>query len=171
MYPDFKELLSVLNEHRVRYLVVGAYAVSIHAQPRATKDLDILIKEDAQNARKVFAALAQFGASLAGITAADFAERGPVFRMGREPVSVDILTEIPGIDFDEAWQRRVRDLVGPASGLQANFISANDLIAAKLAAGRPQDIADVDAIRKTAAGQVPRRPPRKKRAKSSRPHR
>jgi hypothetical protein len=58
MYPDFKELLSVLNEHRVKYLVVGAYAVSIHAQPRATKDLDILIKADSKNARKVFAGLA-----------------------------------------------------------------------------------------------------------------
>ena len=164
MYPDFKELLSVLNEHRVRYLVVGAYAVSIHAQPRATKDLDILIKADVQNARKVFAALAQFGAPLVGMTAADFAEHGPFFRMGREPVSVDILTEIPGVDFDAAWQRRVRNLIDPTSGLKANFISASDLITAKLAAGRPQDIADVDAIRKTAASQTPRRP-RKKTAK------
>jgi hypothetical protein len=126
MYSDFKELLSVLNGHRVKYLVVGAYAVSIHAQP--------LIK--------VFAALVQFGAPLEGMTASDFAERGPFFRMGREPVSVDILTEIPGVDFDAAWQRRVWDLVDPATGLKADFISANDLIAAKLAAGRPQDVAD-----------------------------
>jgi hypothetical protein len=76
------------------------------------------------------------------MTASDFAERGPFFRMGREPVSVDILTEIPGVDFDAAWQRRVWDLVDPATGLKADFISANDLIAAKLAAGRPQDVAD-----------------------------
>ena len=156
MYPDFKELLSILNEHRVKYLVVGAYAVSIHAQPRATKDLDILIKADPNNARKVFAALAQFGAPLEGLTAADFAGRGPFFRMGREPVCVDILTEIPGVDFDAAWQRRVRNLIDLTSGLQANFISADDLIAAKLAAGRPQDIADVDAIRKAAESQVSR---------------
>jgi hypothetical protein len=74
-----------LNERRVKYLVVGAYAVSIHAQPRATKDLDILIKADADNAPKVLAALAQFGAPLEGLTAADFAEPGPFFRMGREP--------------------------------------------------------------------------------------
>lgn len=154
MYPDFKELLSALNDHRVKYLVVGAYAVSIHAQPRATKDLDILIKVDAENARKVFTALAQFGAPLEGMSAADFAERGPFFRMGREPVSVDILTDIPGVDFDAAWQRRVEGSVDTASGLKANFISAVDLIAAKLAAGRPQDIADVDAIRKAAASQM-----------------
>jgi hypothetical protein len=159
-----------LNAHRVKYLVVGAYAVSIHAQPRATKDLDILIKADDKNARKVFRALAQFGAPLEGLSAADFAEPGPFFRMGREPVGVDILTQIPGVDFDAAWQRRVRDVVDPASGLKANFISADDLIAAKLAAGRPQDIADVDAIRKAAASQV-LGPAKKKTRKPGGPNR
>ncbi len=148
MYPDFKELLSVLNAHRVKYLVVGAYAVSIHAQPRATKDLDILVKADVDNAKAVFAALTQFGAPLRDLSAADFAEEGPFFRMGREPVGVDILTVIPGVEFDAAWQRRVEDVVDPASGLKATFISSEDLIAAKLAAGRPQDLADVEAIEK-----------------------
>jgi hypothetical protein len=130
-----------LNAHRVRYLIVGAYAVSIHAQPRATKDLDILVKADADNAGAVFAALAQFGAPLQGLTSDDFAEPGSFFRMGNEPVGVDILTEIPGVEFDSAWQRRVEDVVDPASGLQATFISRDDLIAAKLACGRPQDLA------------------------------
>ena len=97
MYPDFKELLSALNAHRVKYLVVGAYAVSIHAQPRATKDMDILVKPDAENAKAAYAALAQFGAPLEGLTFADFAAPGAFFRMGREPVAVDILSEIPGI--------------------------------------------------------------------------
>ena len=155
MYPDFKELLSVLNAHRVKYLVVGAYAVSIHAQPRATKDIDILVKADAENAKAVFAALAKFGAPLQGLTAADFAEPGPFFRMGREPVGVDILTKIPGVDFDAAWERRVEDVVDPAAGLKASFISRDDLIAAKLAAARPQDLADVEAIRKAAESQRP----------------
>jgi hypothetical protein len=68
MYPDFKELLSALNAHRVKYLIFGAYAVSIHAQPRATKDMDLLVKPDADNARAVYAALAQFGAPLEGMT-------------------------------------------------------------------------------------------------------
>jgi|SRR5579863_1186444 len=155
MYPDFKELLSVLNAHRVKYLVVGAYAVSIHAQPRATKDLDILVKADAENAKAIFAALTQFGAPLQGLTTADFAARGPFFRMGREPVSVDILTAIPGVEFDPAWERRVEDVIDPASGLRASFISREDLIAAKLEAGRPQDLADVDAIRKAVESQGP----------------
>ncbi len=150
MYPDFKELLSVLNEHRVKYLVIGAYAVSIHAQPRATKDLDILIKADMENANAVFAALAEFGAPLQNLTSADFANEGPFFRMGREPVGVDIFTVIPGVEFDAAWQRRVEEIIDPQKGLKASFLSREDLIAAKLAAGRPQDLADVDAIRKAA---------------------
>jgi hypothetical protein len=148
MYPDFKELLSILNEHRVKYLVVGAYAVAIHAQPRATKDLDILVQADKENAAAVFAALAKFGAPLEGMTAADFTEAGPFFRMGSAPVGVDILTEIPGIDFKAAWQRRVQDVIDETTGLKANFISADDLIASKKAAGRLQDLADVEAIQK-----------------------
>jgi hypothetical protein len=150
MYPDFKELLSVLNGHRVKYLVVGAYAVSIHAQPRATKDLDLLVKPDAENAKAVFAALAQFGAPLRGLTAADFAQPGQFFRMGRAPVAVDILTETPGVDFNAAWQRRVEAVVDAVSGLKASFLSRDDLIAAKLASGRPQHLADVEAIRAAA---------------------
>lgn len=153
MHSDYEELLSVLNKHHVKYLVIGAYAVAIHAQPRATKDLDILVKADAENAKAVFAALAQFGAPLQGMTSADFAEHGPFFRMGREPVGVDILTAIPGVEFDAAWERRIEDVVDPARGLKANFISREDLIAAKLASGRLQDLADVEAIRTAAASQ------------------
>ncbi len=156
MYPDFKELLSVLNEHHVKYLVVGAYAVSIHAQPRATRDIDILVRPDPDNAKAVFAALAKFGAPLHGYAPADFAEPGPFFRMGHAPLGVDILTEIPGVDFDAAWPRRVEDVVDPASGLKASFLSRDDLIAAKLATGRPQDLADVDAIRKATESQRPK---------------
>ena len=77
MLSDYTELLSILNAHRVKYLVIGAYAVAIHAQPRATKDLDVLVKADPENAKAVFAALAEFGAPLQGMTSADFAEPGP----------------------------------------------------------------------------------------------
>ena len=99
-----------------------------------------------ENAQAVFAALAEFGAPLEGLTSADSAESGPFFRIGREPVGVDILTAIPGVEFDEAWPRRVEAVVDPASGLKGNFISRDDLVAAKLASGRPQDLADVSAI-------------------------
>ena len=153
MHSDFRELLSVLNDCQVKYLIVGAYAVAIHAQPRATKDLDILVKADSGNAKALFAALAKFGAPLQGMTFADFSEPGPFFRMGREPVGVDILTAIPGIEFDAVWGRRVEAVIDSTTGLKATFISRDDLVAAKLAAGRPQDLADVSAIQKALQSQ------------------
>lgn len=119
---DFKELLSALNEHRVKYLIVGGYAVAVHAQPRATKDLNILVKADADNSKAVFAALAEFGVPLEGLTPADFSEPGPFFRMGRAPIGIDVLTEIPGIEFDAAWQRRVEDVVDEPTGLLISFL-------------------------------------------------
>ena len=164
MYPDFKELLSIFNAHGVKYLIVGGYAVSFHAQPRVTKDIDLLIKADADNAKAVYAALAKFGAPLEGLTPENFNERGKFFRMGREPVAVDILPEIDGVDFDRAWERRVQGVIDMASGLTAHFISGADLMAAKLAAGRPQDMADVAALHKAEESQAPqsekRKPPR-----------
>jgi hypothetical protein len=148
MISDYAELLSILNAHRVKYLVIGAYAVAIHAQPRATKDLDILVKADPENAKAVYAALIEFGAPLQGLTPADFEVPGPFFRMGRDPVGVDILTTIPGVDFDAAWTRRVEDVFYEETNLRINFISREDLLAAKRAAGRQQDLADIEAIEK-----------------------
>ncbi len=161
MLSDYSELLSILNAHCVKYLVIGAYAVAIHAQPRATKDLDILVKTDPENAQAVFAALAEFGAPLEGLTSADFEEPGPFFHMGREPVGVDILTAIPGVEFDAAWPRRVEDVFDEETNLRANFISRVDLLAAKRAAGRRQDLADIEAIEKAAKSQQPK-PSKKK---------
>jgi hypothetical protein len=100
MFHDFKELLSIFNAQKVKYLIVGGYAVSFHAQPRATKDLDLLIKPDADNAKVVFAALAEFGAAVEGLAAEEFIEPDKFFRMGRSPVMVDIVSEISGVDFD-----------------------------------------------------------------------
>ena len=148
MFHDFKELLSSLNRQNVRYLIVGGYAVSLHAQPRATKHMDVLIKPDAVNAKAVYVALAEFGAPLDGIAVEDFMEPGKFFRMGVAPVMVDILSEIGGVDFDAAWARRVEAVIDPETGLKGSFISREDLITAKLAAGRPQDLADVDALSK-----------------------
>ena len=160
MLSDYRDLLSILNAHRVKYLVIGAYAVAIHAQPRATKDLDILVKADRENAAAVFAALAEFGAPLQGLTAADFAQPGPFFRIGREPVGVDILTAIPGVEFDAAWPRRIEDVFDEETNLRANFISREDLLTAKRAAGRRQDLADVEAIEKAAKSQHRKQPKR-----------
>ena len=94
MYDDFKELLSVLNKHKVKYLVIGAYAVGYHAQPRATKDLDVLIQPAPKNSEAVYRALVEFGApNIGALTPADFAEKGTFYRMGVPPVAIDILPE------------------------------------------------------------------------------
>jgi hypothetical protein len=132
--------------------------------------MDILVKPDAGNAKAVFAALAQFGAPppfaasgmpLQGMTPADFAESGSFFRMGREPVAVDILSEIPGVDFDAAWERRVEGVIDTKSGLKAFFISRDDLIATKLASGRTRDLADVEDIRAASQSVGPASPKKK----------
>jgi hypothetical protein len=146
MFRDFKELLSQLNAHKVKYLVVGGYAVSFHAQPRATKDLDIFIKTDAANASAVYAALAKFGAPLDQLTPEDLIEKGKFYRMGVPPLMIDIFSEISGVDFDSAWEKRVNVEIDP--GLQIPFIDAESLIAAKLASGRLEDLADAEALRR-----------------------
>jgi hypothetical protein len=148
MYKDFKELLSLFNEHKVKYLVVGGYAVSFHAQPRATKDLDILIKADAANTAAVYAALSKFGAPLEGLKPEDFLEKGVFYRMGHPPLMVDILPEISGVDFDTAWEKRVEAEI--SKDLKVLLIDTDSLIASKIAAGRPEDLADVAALRRAA---------------------
>ena len=153
MFQDHKDLLSAFRAHGVKYLIVGGYAVIFHAQPRFTKDIDLFIKADHANARAVYAALAEFGAPIQGIRPEDFEDRSSFFRFGRDPHGFDVLPDIAGIDFDAAWERRVEAVVDQASGLTACFISSEDLIVAKLASGRPQDLADVDAIRRAAESQ------------------
>ena len=132
MYRDLKELLSVLNAHCVRFLVVGAYAVSVHAQPRATTDLDLFVKPYAENAGRLYAALVEFGAPLEGLTSADFAEKGPFFHMGREPIAVD-MTEIPGVEFDVAWRTEL--VLLPTWGSAPHSVRLPDyLVASRTAA-------------------------------------
>ena len=138
MHQDFKELLSAFNAGRVKYLIVGGYAVSFHAQPRATKDLDIFIGADAENGKAVYIALAKFGAPIEGLSPKDFAEPDNFFRMGTPPVMVDILPKISGVEFEQAWQRRID--VQISDDLTVPFISFQDLMAAKIAAGRNQDL-------------------------------
>ena len=147
MFPDFKELLSAFNAHSVKYLVVGGYAVSFHAQPRATEDLDVFVKANSMNAQAVYAALASFGAPLTGVNVEDLADPAKFIRFGVPPMAVDILPAIEGVAFDDAWERRVEAAIDPATGLKAFFISKADLIAAKLASGRTRDLADVEDLR------------------------
>ncbi len=145
MDRDLKELLSALNAQRVKYMVVGGYAVGVHAQPRVTKDIDIFIEMSQANAAALYAALAAFGAPLDGIGLDDFLTPTSVLRIGVPPVAVDILQQIDGITFAQAWASCEECLIDDE--VMARYISADDLITNKLASGRPQDLADVEAIR------------------------
>ncbi|MEO5923254.1 MAG: nucleotidyl transferase AbiEii/AbiGii toxin family protein [Bryobacteraceae bacterium] len=147
MYQDFTDLLFAFHAHNVKYLIVGGYAVSFHAQPRATKDIDLFIKADPSNATAVYSALAAFGAPMDEIELADLADPRQFIRFGREPIAIDILPSIDGVEFDGAWDRRVESVIDVKTGLKAYFISREDLIASKLAAGRARDLADVEEIR------------------------
>ena len=140
---DFKELLSLFNDNNVKYLVIGGYAVIKYAEPRYTKDLDLWVKADGENAVTVFNALRAFGAPLANLTADDFAHEGYFYQMGLPPVRVDILMSIPGLSFDDAWSRRVEV---DFAGILVPFISKQDLIVSKRASGRPEDLRDADLL-------------------------
>jgi predicted nucleotidyltransferase len=146
MPTDLKELLRAFNDHGVEYLVVGGYAYGVHAEPRATKDLDIFIRSDEENSQAVFQALAQFGAPLDGLSAADFMD-GSTFQVGRPPSRVDLLQRIDGITFDEAWKNRIEGLID--GEIRVVVISRKDLIRNKLASGREQDILDAKKLQAT----------------------
>jgi hypothetical protein len=142
---DLKQLLLAFNAHGVEYLVVGGWAVGFYSEPRSTKDIDLFIRSGLKNSEAVFRALADFGAPLAGLTPADFRDSPTsIFQIGHEPARADILQGIDGVDFDDAWPKRVELTL---EGVPVHVVSAQDLIQNKLASGRLRDLADVEAIR------------------------
>jgi hypothetical protein len=143
MNQDFVDLLRAFVAHDVRFLVVGAYALGVHGRPRATGDLDVWIDATPSNAGRVMQALAVFGAPLADVSAADFAQPGIVFQMGLPPSRIDVLTEITGVAFADAWSTRVSAPFGP---VQVNVIGREAFIANKRATGRARDLGDVESL-------------------------
>ena len=141
---DFRELLKIFEKHKVRYLIVGGYAVMKYSEPRFTKDLDIFIAPDQDNAEAVYSALKEFGAPLKNLTSDDFAHKGYFYQMGRSPLRIDIMMSIPGIEFDDVWKNREMVQLGD---IKIQFISRSDLIRSKEASGRPQDRIDVDKLK------------------------
>lgn len=152
---DFKDLLVALNNERARFLVVGAYAVIYHTEPRYTKDLDLWVEATPANAERVWRALTAFGAPLACTRQSDFADERLIYSMGLEPSRVDILMGLPSLKFDVAWKRCIRTTY---ADIPIYVLSRNDLIRVKTAAGRPQDLLDVRRLREGV-----RKPRRKKR--------
>ena len=145
MNQDFKDLLSAFNAHHVEHLVVGAHALAAHGYVRATKDLDLWVRPDRDNARRTLAALAAFGAPLSDLTEQDLSNPGLIFQIGVPPVRIDVITAIDGVGFAEAWQARVHTHLG---GEPVDVLSIQHLIVNKTTAGRLQDLADVEGLRK-----------------------
>ncbi len=143
MNQDFLDLLRSFGARSVRFLVVGAYALAVHGRPRATGDLDLWIDATPDNAVRVLAALQDFGAPLAGLSAADLSTPGVVYQIGVPPGRVDILTELSGLLFEDAWTSRVRAPFGP---IEVDVIGREAFIRNKLATGRDKDRIDVESL-------------------------
>ena len=142
---DFKEFIELLNEHKVRYLIVGGFAYSYYAEPRFTKDIDFFIEVSPDNANKMLKVLEKFGFKDVGLTKKDFLQPDQIIQLGNAPLRIDIVTSIDGVSFNEAWNTRT---TGKYGNCDANFISKPDLIKNKMATGRTQDIADVEKLNK-----------------------
>ena len=140
-------MLSGLSDSGVEFLLVGAYAMAAHGHPRATGDLDIWVRANPDNAVKVLVALSRFGAPLHDLTIEDLSTPGIIFQIGVEPSRIDILTEISGVLFSDAWERKISIEM---NGCSMSVIGLEDLIKNKRAAGRAKDIADVETLERNA---------------------
>ena len=146
MNSDFKDLLRIFEEEAIEYLVVGAYAVIHYTQPRYTKDIDLWIKPSKENAARVARDFFKFGLPLVEVTQEDFESEGLQYVVGVSPCQIDFLTSLPGTHgFESAWAARV---IGMMDGIPIHFLGKSDLITAKQTAGRPQDLADLDELRR-----------------------
>jgi len=143
-------MLRLFAEHEVRYLIIGGYAAMQYSQPRFTKDLDLWLEPSAKNSTQVMRAFDAFGLPLIDVTPDDFTREGLQYMIGRAPVLFDFLTSLPDMSFTECWIRRFTDWT---EGFPMQFLSRGDLIRAKEQAGRPQDLADLDDIRRAADHQ------------------
>jgi hypothetical protein len=158
--PDLVEMLSAFAEAEVRYLVVGGHAVSLHARPRTTKDLDLWLDAAPENIGRACAALLKFGVPDAIVADLRTARPDEIVWMGRVPARIDFLQTVPGLDFEGSWSRRVTAVI---EGVPVQFISREDLLVNKRLVDRPQDRRDVRALERAAAsdgsrgGEPPRR--------------
>ena len=143
--PDFKDLLGLFNEHKVEYMIVGGYALAYHGAPRYTRDIDIYVKPDSQNAELIMKALADFGFSSVGLTIEDFKNPDKVIQLGVPPVRVDIITSISGILWKDAFSGCVD---GKYGDVPVKYIGLNEFIINKRTTGRKKDLSDLEALGK-----------------------
>ena len=145
MIDDFRDLLRELVGASVQFLVVGAHALSVHGVPRATADLDVWLRPDAENAARVMAALGKFGAPTRelGIVVEDFIRPDVVAQLGVPPYRIDLMTSVSGVDFDAAWSDRVE---GEVEGVRVPIIGRQSFVRNKRTTGRTKDAADLESL-------------------------
>jgi hypothetical protein len=141
---DFREFIQSLNANKVRYLVVGGYAVALHGYPRYTKDLDVWVEMTPDNAAKIVKALDEFGFGSLGLQAADFLVVDQIIQLGYPPNRIDLLSTLPGVDFAACYASRIGVEV---DGIPVNFIDLESLKKNKQASGRLQDLADLENLK------------------------
>ena len=142
---DFKEFIGLLNKNKVKYLIVGGFAVAYYATPRYTKDIDVFIDTSQENSIRLMNTLNRFGFRNIGLKEEDFQKSDQIIQLGYAPVRIDIITSIVGVEFENAWMKKVEGKYGDISCF---FISLEDLIRNKQAAARPQDLADIKSLGK-----------------------
>jgi hypothetical protein len=142
---DLKEFFRLLNENRVEYVIVGGYAVAFHGFVRATKDIDVLFSNTPSNIKRLMAALVGFGIQESEMVINTFSEQGRIIRMGSPPMMIELINAVGGVTFEEIWQNKAP---GHYGDVKVFFISRNDLLKSKKAAGRPQDMRDLEELDK-----------------------
>jgi len=140
---DYAGLLKLFNKNKVRYCIVGAYAVAFYARPRYTKDIDILVEPEIKNALRIIRALQEFGFQTLGLTEKDFSQKNKIVQLGYEPLRVDILTSIEGCSFKDVWKNKITSRYGRQ---KVFFIGIDELIRNKRASKRRQDKIDLDIL-------------------------
>lgn len=143
---DLREFIELLNFHGVEYLVVGAHCLAFHGVSRSTGDIDLFIRRSAENAARLVKAIGAFGFESIGLQSKDFLEPDQIIQLGIAPHRIDLLTGINAVSFESAWPARIP---GQLDGLPVNYLSKDLFIQNKVAAGRPQDLADVERLRET----------------------
>ena len=140
---DYEEFLELLNKHNVRYCVVGAFALAFHVRPRYTKDIDVLVEPTSDNAKRLLIALDEFGFGSLNLAVEDFSTQGNIIQLGYEPIRIDIITSIKGLEFVDIWESRIQGTYGKQT---VNFIDRQNLIRSKKLSNRAQDKADLELL-------------------------
>ena len=143
---DYEDLFKTLNAFKIKYLIVGAHAVIYYTKPRFTKDLDVWVPAELNDPKKVYQALKKYGAPLTGMKPADFCDKGVIYQIGIAPVRIDIMVNVEGVSIPEAWKNKRQIRYGRT---KVFVLGKKNLIQAKEAAGRPEDLTDLKRLRKS----------------------